>query len=63
MTLLGLILLFVCVGVIMWLVNTYVPMPQAIKTVLNVAVVIFLIVIVIQTFGLLGPLNAPIRLR
>lgn len=64
MTLLGLIVLFVVVGLVMWLVNAYVPMPQPIKTTLNIAVVIVLVLYVISATGLLGPLNVPIgRIR
>lgn len=64
MTLLGLIALFCLTGVVMWLVNAYVPMPQQIKTVLNIAVVIVLVLYVISATGLLGPLNVPIgRIR
>jgi hypothetical protein len=61
MTILGLILLCVIVGVVLWLVNTYVPMQPAIKSVMNAAVVIVLVLYLISAFGLLGPLNAPIR--
>jgi hypothetical protein len=63
MTLLGLILVFVVVGVVLWLINTYVPMAPLIKTLMNVAVVIILVVWLIQSLGLLGPLNIPLRVR
>ena len=63
MTLLGLIVLFIIVGLIMYLVNTYIPMAQPIKTLLNVAVVIVLVLYLISAIGLLGPLNVPLRVR
>jgi len=63
MTLLGLIVLFIVVGIIMYLVNTYIPMAQPIKTLLNVAVVIVLVLYLISAIGLLGPLNTPLRVR
>lgn len=63
MTLLGLIVLFIVVGVIMYLVNTYIPMAQPIKTLLNVAVVIVLVLFLINALGLLGPLDVPLRVR
>ena len=50
MPILTVILLLVVVGVIMWLVNTYIPMAAPIKTVLNVLVVIVLIVWLIGLF-------------
>jgi hypothetical protein len=44
MSLLGFIITVVVIGVVLWLVNTYVPMAPAIKKFLNVAVVILLVV-------------------
>jgi hypothetical protein len=44
MPILTLILVLVIVGVLLWLINTYVPMQPPIKTILNVVVVLILIV-------------------
>lgn len=63
MTLLGLILTLMLIGVIMWLINTYVPMAAPIKTILNIAVAIILVIWLVESLGLLGPLNVPIRLH
>jgi hypothetical protein len=57
MTLIGLIVTLVIIGLILWLINNYLPMDQKIKTILNVAVVIVVILWLIQAFGLLGPLG------
>jgi hypothetical protein len=57
MTLIGLIVTLVIIGLLLWLINTYIPMDQKIKTILNVAVVIIVILWLIQAFGLLGPLG------
>jgi hypothetical protein len=43
MDLITLILVIVIVGVVLWLINTYIPMPPQIKTVLNVVVAIVLL--------------------
>ncbi len=48
------IVVFVVVGVIMWLVNKYVPMPEPMKTVLNIVVALLLFVWVLNITGLLG---------
>lgn len=61
MTILGLIVLLVIVGLVLWLINTFIPMQPNIKTLLNVVVLIIMVLYVISAFGLLGPLNAPIR--
>jgi len=47
---LGLIL----VGVFLWAVNTYVPMAQSIKDILNIVVVVASCVWVLQATGLWG---------
>jgi hypothetical protein len=60
-TLLSLILTIVVVGVLLWLINTYVPMQSTVKSILNIVVVILLIVWLLSAFGLIGPLNSPIR--
>jgi hypothetical protein len=60
-TLLSLILTIVVVGVLLWLINTYVPMQSTVKSILNIVVVIVLIVWLLNVFGLIGPLNRPIR--
>jgi hypothetical protein len=62
MTLISLIVTLVIVGVLLWLINTYVPMDDKIKSILNVAVVI---VVVLWLLGVLfgfrgiGDMNLP----
>lgn len=58
MSLVSLIVVLVVVGVILWLINTYLPMEPRIKTVLNAVVVVFLVLWLLQAFGLLGSLHA-----
>jgi hypothetical protein len=57
MSLLGLIITFVVVGVLLWLLNTYVPMDGKIKRILNAGVVLVVVVWFLQAFGLLGSLR------
>ena len=40
MPLITIVLVLIVVGVVLWLINTYIPMQSAIKTILNVVVVI-----------------------
>jgi hypothetical protein len=51
MTLIGLIIALVLVGVVLYLVNTLIPMDPKIKTILNVVVVIVLLLWLLQAFG------------
>jgi len=62
MSLIGLILTLVVVGVLLWLLNNYVPMDGKIKSIVNVVVVIVVVVWVLQAVGLLGSLQN-IRIR
>lgn len=58
MTLIDLIIILVVVGVIMWLVNTQIPMSAGIKKVLNIAVVVIVVIWLLKTAGLLDSLGA-----
>ena len=62
MSLIGVVLTLVVVGVLLWLINNYVPMDGKIKSIVNVVVVIVAVVWVLQTAGLLGSLQN-IRIR
>ena len=41
MTLVGIVVVLVVVGLILWLINTYIPMAGAIKSLLNIVVFVF----------------------
>jgi hypothetical protein len=57
MSLITVVVVLVVVGLVLWLINTYIPMDAKIKSILNVVVVIVVILWLLQTFGLLGSLN------
>lgn len=59
MTLIDIVLVLIVVGLILWLVNTYIPMAGRIKSLLNVVVFIVVLIWVLQVFGLVGAI--PIR--
>ena len=54
MPLLNVILTLVVVGVILWLINTYIPMQGTIKKILNIVVVIAVILWLLYGFGILN---------
>jgi hypothetical protein len=62
MSLIGLIITLVVVGVLLWLVNTYVPMDPKIRKIINIVVVIVVVIWLLQAFGVLGPLR-DVRIR
>jgi len=57
MPLLYIVGLLIVVGVLLWLVNTYIPMDGKIKSILNAVVVIAVVIYLLQVFGLLGTLE------
>ena len=53
MTLLQIVVSLIFVGVLLWLVNSYIPMARSIKSILNAVVVIVVVVWLLNTFGLM----------
>lgn len=58
MSLLSLIILLVVIGVILWAINTYIPMQPTMKKILNIAVIIIVVIWLLSAMGLLPDLNA-----
>jgi hypothetical protein len=52
MPLLPVIVTLIVIGVLLWLVNTYIPMDAKIKQVLNVVVFVVVILWLLQVFGI-----------
>lgn len=46
------VLVLIVVGVLLWLINTYLPMASSIKSILNVVVVVAVILWLLQVFGI-----------
>jgi len=55
MSLINLVLILIVIGVLLWLVNTYIPMDGKIKQIINAVVVIAVVIWLIQIF--IGPLQ------
>jgi hypothetical protein len=47
----------VVVGILLWLLNTYIPMDGKIKSILNIVVVIGVVIWLLRAFGILGSLS------
>ena len=52
--LIQLVIVLVVVGVILWVINSYIPMQSNIKKILNVVVIIVVILWLLSVFGLIG---------
>ena len=58
MSLIGLVITLVVVGVILWLINSYIPMQATIKKILNVVVIIVVILWLLSSFGVINSLDS-----
>jgi hypothetical protein len=58
MPLLQVVIALIVVGVLLWLVNRYIPMAGSIKSILNAVVVIAVVLWLLNIFGLLQSLSA-----
>jgi hypothetical protein len=52
MPLIQVLLALIVVGVLLWLVNSYIPMASSIKSILNAVVVIVVVLWLLNVFGL-----------
>lgn len=53
-TLITVIIVLVAVGFVLWLINTFIPMPGAIKQLLNIVVVVVLLIWILSLFGIIN---------
>jgi hypothetical protein len=54
MPLIQLVISLIVVGVLLWAVNTYIPMDGKIKQILNIVVVVAVVLWLLQVFGILS---------
>ena len=57
MSLISLVIVLVVVGVILWLINSFIPMQATIKKILNAVVVIVVILWLLSAFGVIDSLG------
>ncbi|WP_045212247.1 Thivi_2564 family membrane protein [Desulfonatronovibrio magnus] len=57
MPIINLIIILVVIGVVLWLINNYIPMQSTIKTILNVVVIIAVVIWLLNVFGVIGSLS------
>ena len=63
MPLLNVVLTLIVVGVVLWLINRFIPMQGTIKTILNAVVVIVVILWLLYAFGVIsnsGDIHMPV---
>jgi Na+-translocating ferredoxin:NAD+ oxidoreductase RnfA subunit len=57
MSLLTIVIVLIVTGVLLWLVNNYIPMDGKIRRILNIVVVIAVIIWLLKVFGLFSYLK------
>jgi len=60
MSIVTIIIVLVVVGVVLYLINNYIPMARPIKTLLNLVVVLLVCLWLLDAFGII---NVPIKLK
>ena len=60
MPIIHLVVVLIVIGVLLWLVNNYIPMAGSIKRILNIVVIIAVVLWLLNAFGILNSLS---RLR
>ncbi|MBP8114003.1 MAG: hypothetical protein KAY50_01535 [Chitinophagaceae bacterium] len=58
MPLMNVIIALIVVGVLLWLVNSYIPMQRTIKNILNAVIVIAVVIWLLKGFGLMGDIKS-----
>ena len=54
MTLINIALVLIVVGLVLWLINTYIPMAGGMKSLLNLVAFVVVVVWLLQGFGVIG---------
>ena len=63
MPLINVVLTLIVVGVVLWLINAYIPMQATIKKILNIVVVVVVVLWVLYCFGVIsnpGDIHLPV---
>jgi hypothetical protein len=56
-TLVNVVIILIVVGLVLWLINRFIPMDYKIKQILNIVVVIAVIIWLLKVFGLLSRID------
>jgi hypothetical protein len=57
MPLLNVVIALIVVGILLWLINQYIPMDRKIKSILNVVVIIAVVLWLLNVFGVIGSMS------
>lgn len=57
MSLISVVVVLIVVGVLLWLVNTYIPMEATMKRIIHIVVIVAVVLWLLSLFGLFGNLS------
>jgi hypothetical protein len=57
MSLVSLVITLIVVGVLLWLINNYIPMDAKIKSILNIVVVVVVVLWLLNLLGLMDSMR------
>lgn len=57
MPLLSILIVIIVVGVLLWIINSFIPMDRKIKQIFNIVVVIALVIWLLKAFGVFAYLT------
>jgi hypothetical protein len=57
MSLINVVIVLIVVGLLLWVINSFIPMDSKIKSILNIVVVIAVIIWLLKAFGLFSGVN------
>jgi hypothetical protein len=58
MSLVTIVISLIVVGVLLWLINTYIPMDGKIKRIINIVVVVVVVLWLLSVFGIMDHLRS-----
>ena len=58
MPLISIVVVLIVIGILLWLVNTYIPLDPKIKMILNIVIVVAVVLWLLSVFGLFAGLNS-----
>ncbi len=58
MSLINVILVLIVAGVVLWLINRFIPMDRNIKSILNAVVIIVVVLWLLKVFGIINMLSS-----
>lgn len=57
MSLLALVIILICLGVLLWAVKAYIPMDESLRKIVTIVVVIIAVLLVLNAFGVIDAIR------